>query len=47
MEDVPAVHWLGSVMGDVGELLALVDSTPASRSDGEAVCELNIRQKSN
>ena len=37
-EDVPAAQRLDSVVGDAGELLALVDAAPASRSeDGEAV----------
>jgi len=36
-EDVPIALRLGSVVGDAGELLALVDGAPASRSDGEAV----------
>jgi len=36
-EDVPVAHRLDSVVGDAGELLALVDGAPASRSDGEAV----------
>lgn len=37
-EDVPVARRLDSVVGDAGELLALVDAAPASRSeDGEAV----------
>ena len=36
-EDVPITRRLGSVVDDAGELLALVDGAPASRSDGEAV----------
>ena len=35
-EDVPVAKRLDSVVGDAGELLALVDGAAASRSDGEA-----------
>jgi len=37
VEDVPVAHRLGSVVGDAGELLALVNSIPALRWDGKAV----------